>query len=94
MLFASNGKKALEMVGQQTFDLILMDIQMPVMDGEEAARRLKDSPSTQHIPIVALTANLLREDTERYHQIGFSGFIGKPFIQQDFEDTIRKVLSE
>lgn len=91
---ANNGKEALDMVGEESFDLILMDIQMPVMDGEEAARRLKASPSTQHIPIVALTANVLREDTERYSQIGFSAFIGKPFIQQDFEDTIHRVLSE
>ena len=66
---------------------------MPVMDGEEATKHLKASPETKDIPVIALTANVMRSDTERYKQIGFAAVIGKPFIQQDLQEAIQKVLN-
>ena len=90
---ANNGEQALSLIGQRRFDLVLMDIQMPVMDGEEATKHLKASPETKDIPVIALTANVMRSDTERYKQIGFAAVIGKPFIQQDLQEAIQKVLN-
>jgi len=89
-----NGQEALDIIQKQSFDLILMDIQMPVMDGETATRHLKSNPDFQHIPVVAMTANVMSEQVENYYKIGFSGFIGKPFIRDDMLKTLKDILNE
>lgn len=71
-----NGKLALEAVEQHHYDLVLMDIQMPVMDGIEACRLIKDKKPD--LPVIALTADVMTQDVERYLQYGFIEHIGKP----------------
>jgi PAS domain S-box-containing protein len=77
---AVNGRQAIEMVEVQSFDLILMDIQMPVMGGVEATRMIRASanPAVRRLPIVAMTANAMIGDAEKYLEAGMDGYISKP----------------
>ncbi|WP_348541508.1 ATP-binding protein [Vibrio zhanjiangensis] len=75
----SNGQECLDMLRQQTFDIIFMDIQMPVMDGLEALRRIKSEGLAPNTPVIALTANTFDSDVEHYLQQGFSNVLSKPF---------------
>jgi signal transduction histidine kinase/CheY-like chemotaxis protein len=89
----NNGKEALEMRIAQTFDAILMDIQMPVMGGIESTQeilRYEYSHGEPHIPIIALTANALQGDRERYMKEGFDNYISKPVNL----DQLRQVLQQ
>jgi CheY-like chemotaxis protein len=78
---AENGKVAVEMMLNQSYDLVLMDIQMPEMDGLEATRHIRNMQDSKKatIPIVALTANLLKGDGDQYIAAGMNGFLSKPF---------------
>ena len=78
VMFADNGQEAIRMVHANHPDLILMDIQMPVMDGLEAIRRLKADPSVADIPIIALTALAMRGDRDRCFEAGADTYISKP----------------
>lgn len=75
---AENGARAIEMAGQHDYDAILMDIQMPVMDGITATRLLRAAPKTQDLPIIAMTANVMEEDRQRYLKVGMTDLIAKP----------------
>ncbi|MBN1881701.1 MAG: PAS domain S-box protein [Deltaproteobacteria bacterium] len=79
---AQNGAVALEILSVKTFDLILMDLQMPVMDGYEAIRHIRENPILSDIPIVALTAHAMKKDKKRALDAGCVGFITKP-IRKD-----------
>lgn len=87
---AQNGKVAVEMVMKQMYDLVLMDIQMPEMDGLEATRHIRNMQDTKKasIPIVALTANLLKGDGDQYLAAGMNGFLSKPFDDQKLFNII------
>jgi two-component system, sensor histidine kinase len=77
--FAVDGAQALEMLQNETFDLILMDVQMPVMDGVEATRRIRRMPPpVGQIPIVGLTANVMARERERYLSAGMDDCLAKP----------------
>lgn len=78
---ANNGKEALEMVQTKKYDLVLMDIQMPEMDGIEATQQIRrcSDPEIASIPIVALTANALKGDSEKYFAAGMNDYLPKPF---------------
>ena len=94
---AENGKEALDMVASSKpgyYDAILMDIQMPVMDGYEAARAIRalDTPELAEIPIIAMTANAFKEDEQAAEQAGMQGHIAKPIDLQKMMETIRTVL--
>jgi two-component system cell cycle response regulator DivK len=78
MMFALDGAEGVRMAEQALPDLILMDISLPVMDGWEATSRLKSSPKTAAIPIIALTAHALREDEDHAFAVGCSDFVRKP----------------
>ena len=77
---ANNGREVLELLEQQTFDLILMDVQMPEMDGLEASRiiRQREQNTGNHIPIVAMTAHAMKGDRERCLAAGMDGYVAKP----------------
>jgi PAS domain S-box-containing protein len=87
---AENGRIACERTARETYDLVFMDCQMPEMDGFEATRtiRAREFESGRHLPIVALTANAMREDRERCLDAGMDDYIAKPCSAADFERTL------
>jgi len=74
-----NGEEALEAVRRMTYDLVLMDMQMPVMDGLTATRKIREDSGNANLPIVAVTAHALQEERDRCLQAGMSGYLSKPF---------------
>ncbi len=89
---AENGRIACERTAHQHYDLLFMDCQMPEMDGFDATRmiRAREASSGRHTPIVALTANAMREDRERCLDAGMDDYISKPFSASDFERVLRR----
>lgn len=88
---AHNGKEAVELCKKSKFDLIFMDIQMPIMDGVAALKEIRDQNGPcSNIPIIALSAHALTEDRERFSVAGFNNFLPKPFKCSDIEDAIRQ----
>ncbi|MBC7397758.1 MAG: response regulator, partial [Bdellovibrionales bacterium] len=95
MTLANHGLEALELLKQQTFDLILMDCQMPEMDGYEATRRIRAYPlAVRNIPIIAMTANAMKGDRERCLQAGMNDYITKPFHLTELLSAVNQVLKE
>lgn len=93
---AANGKEAVEKVERNTYDLVLMDIQMPEMDGMQATesiRRLQDATKAS-TPIVAVTANLLNGDGDNYIQKGMNDYLPKPVDEQRLFQLVSKNLSD
>jgi two-component system cell cycle response regulator DivK len=74
-------------------DLVLMDLQLPGIDGLEALRQLRESPRTADIPVVAVTAQAMKHDRERALEAGFNGYIEKPISVRAFPDQVRSFLS-
>ena len=74
-------------------DLVLMDLQLPGIDGLEALRRLRASPRTAGIPVVAVTAQAMKHDRERALEAGFDGYVEKPISVRAFPEQVRGFLS-
>lgn len=98
---AANGRQALLELAQAHYDLVLMDCQMPEMDGFEAVRRLRDRTQTEYswttradVPVVALTANALAGDAARCLEAGFSDYLAKPFKQQQLSQLLGRWLGQ
>ena len=91
---AEDGAEALDAVRSQRPDLILMDMGLPVVTGWEAATRLKKDPTTQAIPVIALTAHAMSGDRERALQAGCDEFETKPVELPRLLDKIRTLLGE
>ena len=89
---ASNGLEAVALARQGGFDLILMDMQMPEMDGLEACRRIRQLPGWAQRPIVAMTANAFAEDKERCFQAGLDDFITKPVDPEHLFEVVLRWL--
>jgi len=92
---AHTGYEVLDLVKQEDFDLILMDIQMPEKDGIEATveiRNLEDSRK-KNIPIIALTANALMGLEQKYFNAGMNAFLAKPFTESQLLELVNKVIS-
>jgi CheY-like chemotaxis protein len=89
---ANNGREALDALDNESFDVVLMDIQMPTMDGYEATAtiREKEKASGEHIPIIAMTAHAMKGDRERCLEAGMDGYIAKPIRAKDLYETIEK----
>ncbi|KAA1261313.1 Signal transduction histidine-protein kinase BarA [Rubripirellula obstinata] len=92
VVIASDGAEAVEALDQDDFDLVLMDIQMPNMDGHEATRiiRQKELDSDRHIPIVAMTAGAMKGDEEHCLASGMDAYVAKPFDPDDLLKVIAK----
>ncbi|MHB0867426.1 MAG: response regulator [Thermoleophilia bacterium] len=90
---ARSGQEALRVARQEHPDLILMDIQLPLMDGLEATRLLQQDEDTRDIKIVALTAHAMRGDEERARLAGCCGYIAKPINTREFVGVVRDYLS-
>ena len=90
---ARNGQQCLDICEKETFDLIFMDCNMPVMNGYDASSKLRQSSKFQHIPIIALTANAFERDRDRCLQHGMQDYIGKPFDRKKLEEKMRYWLS-
>lgn len=91
---AEDGEQGIKLAKENIPSLILMDIQMPVMDGVAAAKILKSEQSTAKIPVIALTSYAMREDKERFLKEGFDGYISKPIEVKEFLDIVKSILSE
>jgi two-component system cell cycle response regulator DivK len=87
-----NGEQALAAVAKQRPDLILMDIQLPIMDGYEATRRIKADPALRAIPIIAITSYGLSGDEEKARAAGCDDFVPKPYSPRQLLAKIRKYL--
>jgi CheY-like chemotaxis protein len=95
VLVAHHGRDALRQLECETFDLILMDIQMPEMDGVEATRAIrgKEERTGQHIPIIALTAHALEGDRERFLSAGMDHYISKPIHTEEMLEVIEATMA-
>jgi two-component system cell cycle response regulator DivK len=89
---AENGVQALAAVAKQRPDLILMDIQMPIMDGYETTRRIKADPATNGIPIIAVTSYALTGDEQRARDAGCDDYVAKPYSPRQLMAKIRQYL--
>ncbi len=94
ILEVTNGKKAVELAREKKPDLILMDIQMPVMDGFKATKILKADTETRNIPIIALTSYAMKKDDEKMREAGCDGYITKPIDTREFLKKVSKFLSK
>lgn len=89
---ARNGLEALKLVNEFRPDLIILDIQLPMMDGYTVARELKKNPALQDVPIVAVTSYAMAGDREHALEAGCTGYIEKPINPDTFVDAIKNYL--
>jgi CheY-like chemotaxis protein len=92
---AENGREALSMIGHERFDLVLLDVQMPEMDGFSVARiiREREQDTGEHLPLIALTANSMSGDRERCLTAGMDDYISKPIDSNELFRTIERCMS-
>jgi CheY-like chemotaxis protein len=93
IIIANNGKEAVDLFLKDKFDLIFMDIQMPVMDGEEATRKIREleKGNSNHTPIIALTANVMKGDRERFIACGADEYLPKPLKKENLLKVIESL---
>lgn len=89
--FAENGRVAVDMFNKVAPDIVLMDIQMPLMDGKQAFRLIREKDTV--VPIVATTANVMTEDVKEYQALGFTGYLSKPFDLPSFYRYLNEQLN-
>jgi len=89
---AVNGALGIEMARSERPDLILMDIQLPVIDGYEATRRLKADPELKHIPVIAVTSYALAGDEAKTKAAGCDGYVAKPFSPKELLRLVQQFI--
>ncbi|MCX9084540.1 MAG: response regulator [Candidatus Methanoperedens sp.] len=87
---ASNGEEAVKMTGEEQYDLIIMDIEMPIMDGITATKLIKSNPAYANVPIVALSAFAMKGDREKFLSQGCDDYISKPIDVLSFMKNMEK----
>ncbi len=90
---AEMGEDGVTLAAEYKPDLILMDYQLPGIDGIEAFRRIRNAPSTAHIPIVAVTASAMPEEARKMKEAGFDGFLTKPINVKQFLQAVADLFS-
>jgi CheY-like chemotaxis protein len=95
VVVANDGKEALATLARESFDLVLMDVQMPEIGGLEAtaAIRQHERETGGYVPIIALTAHAMRGDYERCLAVGMDAYVAKPLCPQDLFEAIERVLT-
>jgi len=91
---AETAEAALALVTTQIPELVLMDIQLPGMNGIQALAKLRESPATKHIPVIAFTASVMPQDQHQIVSAGFDGFISKPISVKEFVATVAATLQK
>ena len=91
---ATNGEDGIRVAKEQMPDLILMDIQMPMMGGVDALRALKENETTRRIPVIASTAYAMKGDKELFLDFGFDAYISKPIRVKEFLEAIDSTLKK
>lgn len=91
---AEDGIKALERLAESKFDLILLDMQLPKMDGLEVLERIKKNPATADIPVIAVTAHAMKGSEEYFVEMGCVDYISKPIDIHKFRALIDKYIGE
>ncbi len=89
---AEDGIKALERLAEKKFDIILLDMQLPKMDGLEVLDQIKNNPATADIPVVAVTAHAMKGSEEHFIEMGCVDYVSKPIDIHKFRDLINKYL--
>jgi CheY-like chemotaxis protein len=89
IVVVENGAEALEEVQKQKYDIILMDMQMPVMNGFEATEKIRQLPDYKDTPIIALTAFAMKGDREKCIEAGTTDYIAKPIDSQEFIEKVK-----
>jgi PAS/PAC sensor hybrid histidine kinase (EC 2.7.13.3) len=89
-----NGAEAVEQAKKAVYDLILMDMQMPVMNGFEATERIRQMPEYKNVPIIALTAFAMKGDREKCLEAGATDYIPKPIDSVEFIDKVKKFTNK
>jgi two-component system cell cycle response regulator DivK len=92
VLSASTGEEGVELAKSASPDVILMDLQLPGIDGMEALRRIRGTPATANVPVVAVTAFAMRDDRDRAIDAGFDGYVEKPLSVRDLPHQVRQFL--
>ncbi|GGE60356.1 hypothetical protein GCM10011533_11150 [Streptosporangium jomthongense] len=87
---AENGERALEALRQRDYDLVLMDCQMPVMDGYETTRRIRENPDWQELPVIAVTANVMQGDRDDCFASGMNDYVTKPYNRNQLDEAIKR----
>lgn len=93
--YANNGAMALEALNQKHFDIILMDIEMPVLNGIETTRKIRNlyNKDKARTPIIAITAHFVEDFAQKYADVGFNDFLTKPYTMEKLEELINKTLA-
>jgi len=94
IVLAVNGQEALALAAQERPDIILLDMSMPILNGWEVARRLRQDPMLRSTPILAFTAHALKGDKEKTLEAGCDGYVSKPFSPDNLLAEINRLLAE